>query len=89
MGSRILSLRKPWVGHYYHTTHTTHARGFSILIHKSLPFILMDLNLDPEGKYVMLHATVDSMPLVLVGLYNPPPATIGLLNRIAQIVVTY
>lgn len=32
IGGRVLSLRKPWVGHCYHATHSTHARGVSILM---------------------------------------------------------
>lgn len=49
VGGRVLGLRKPWVGHYYHSTYTSRARGVSVLIHKSLAFVLLDLKLDPEG----------------------------------------
>lgn len=51
-GSRTLALKKPWVGSHYHSTYSTYSRGVSVLIHKSLPFTLLDLHLDPEGKYV-------------------------------------
>lgn len=89
VGDRVLSLRKPWVGHYYHATHSTHARGVSILICKSLLFTLRDLHLDPKGKYVVLPVSVDGMPLILVGLYNPPPAFFGLLTKITQILASH
>lgn len=75
MGSKVLSWKKVWVGHYYPTTHSSYARGFSILIHKSLPFELLDRHLDPEGKYFMLHAMVEHVEIVVMGYINPhfPP----------------
>ena len=83
MGARVLGLKKPGMGHYYHSTYTSRARGVSILIRKSLPFVLLDVKLDSEGRYVVLHATIDTLPMVLVGLLLPPPATVGLLMKIA------
>lgn len=47
------------------------------------------VHLDPGGKYVVLHAVVHSLPMVLVGLYIPPPATVGLLTKVAQLVAAY
>lgn len=89
VGGRVLGLRKPWVGHYYHSTYTSRARGVGVLIRKSLPFVLLDLKLDPEGRYVVIHATVDGLPMVLVGLYIPSPATVGLLTKITQLVAKF
>lgn len=44
----------------------------SVLVHKSLQFTLLDLHLDPEARYVVLHATCDRLEVLIVGLYIPP-----------------
>lgn len=85
-GGRVLSLKKPWVGHYYNATFSSYARGVSILIHKNLTFTLLDLHLDPEGRYVAMHAVIANMPMVIVGLYIPPPASLLILNKIARFI---
>lgn len=58
-GYRVLSLKKPWVGSYYLSTFSSHSRGVSILVHKTLPFMLLDLRIDPDGQYVIMHALCD------------------------------
>lgn len=84
-GSRTLALKKPWVGSYYHSTYSTYSRGVSILVHKSLPSTLLDLHLDPEGKYVVMHAMCDRIEMVVVGLYIPPPASMTILHKLTLI----
>lgn len=80
VGSKTLSLKKTWVGHYYHSTYSNFARGVNILVLKTLPFKLPDLVLDPDGRFVLVHALIHNLPWVLVGLYLPPPASLKLLN---------
>lgn len=89
IGSRILSLEKPWAGHYYHETHSTHERGVSILTRKNLNFHLLDLHLDPKGEYVIMHAVIDTAEMVVVVIYLPPPASVSVLAKIFQVVVQY
>ena len=48
--SRVLSLRRAWVGAHYHAPYSNYARGVSILVHRSLPFRLLDVKLDPGGQ---------------------------------------
>lgn len=84
MGSRILSLKKTWVGYHYHSTHSSFARGVSVLVLKTLPFWLLDLALDPDGRFVMIHATIYSLTWTIVGLYLPPPASLSLLKQITS-----
>lgn len=57
------------------------------MVHKSLHFNLLDLCLDSEGRYVVLHAICDRLELVLVGIYIPPPANI--LLKMAPIMAQY
>lgn len=82
VGGRILSLKKPWVGYNYHSMHTDFSRGVSRLVHKSLPFKLLDIVLDSDRRYVIIHAVVHSLEMVLVGLYLPPAAPIRHLYNI-------
>lgn len=74
MGSRILSLKRAWVGAHYHAPYSNYARGVSVLVHKALPFQLLDVKLDPGGRYVLLHALISRIPVVIVGVYLPPPS---------------
>lgn len=67
-----MSLRRPWVGHTYHSTYSNLAKGVSVLVHKSLPFRLLALDVDPGGRYVIIHAIIMNLELVVVGLYVPP-----------------
>lgn len=63
--------------------------GLSILIRKSLSFTSLDLHLDPEGKCVIMHAVNDNVPMVVVGLYIPLPATNASLMRLTQMLAKY
>lgn len=67
------------MGHHYHSTFS---RGVIILVLKSLPFRLLDLALDPDGRYVIIHAKIYSLTWTIVGLYLPPPASLLVLNQI-------
>lgn len=89
VGSWILGLKKAWVGAHYHATYSSYSRGVSILVHKKLPFPLIDLKTDSEGRFIIMHALVSNAPLVLVGLYLPPPADISVFNTVMQHVLTY
>lgn len=40
--------------------------GGSVLIHKSLSFTLVDLHLDPEGKFVILHVVIANVTMAVV-----------------------
>lgn len=82
VGKKTFSLKKPWVGYHYHVTHSSFSRGVSILVLKTLPFKLLDLALDPGGRYVVLHALLHNVPWVIVGLYLPPPSSLQILNQI-------
>lgn len=75
VGSRVMCLKKAWVGAHYHAPYSNYARGVSVLIHRSLPFQLIDVKLDPGGRYILLHAMISEIPYVIVGIYLPPRYT--------------
>lgn len=56
----------------------------SILIRKSLPLCLLALEVDPGGRYVIIHATIMNLEVVIVGLYVPPPASISFLYQLVS-----
>lgn len=89
VGSRILSLKKAWVGAHYHAPYSNYARGISILVHRSLPFQIVEVKLDPGGRYILLHALISEIPFVIVGLYLPPPADVAVLHELMQKVILY
>lgn len=88
-GQQGYESKKPWVGNYYHATYSCYARGVSILVHKSLTFKFIDVKTDSGGRYVLLHAIVDTLELLIVGIYIPLPATISLLKGLVPIIATY
>lgn len=57
----------------------SNALGVSVLICKNLAFILLDLHLDPEGKFVGIHAVIANVP---------PLASLSLLAKVTQIIAT-
>lgn len=81
---RISQLRKPWVQWSLHSTYSTYSRGVSLLVHRSLRWEVGLVQKDPEGRYVFVHAWIDSLPYVLLGLYLPPPANLSVLHQAAR-----
>lgn len=62
------ALKRPWIGWVYHSVHTTHSRGVSVLISKATHF-----ELDPLGRYVFLDATIYGDPILILAFYVPEP----------------
>lgn len=71
-GRLQLAHRHPWVGWAFHSTHTSHARGVSILIAKSAHFELCEVSTDPQGCYVFLFAKLYGKPFLILAFYVPP-----------------
>lgn len=76
------------MGSYYHSTYSSRSREISVPFHKSLWFGLLDLHLDPDGRYVILHAICDGVKLVVVGIFIPP-ANMSVLHKIKPILTLY
>lgn len=89
MGSRVLSLKRAWVSAQYHAPYSNYARGVSVLVHRSLSFQLIDMKLDPGGRYILLHALISQVPYVIVGVYFAPPADIDVLHVLMQQIALY
>lgn len=76
-------------GWYSHATYSFYTRGVSVLVHKSLSFTLVDLHLEPEERFVLLHAAIGNIPMVVVGLYMSPPVSLKLLHKITQLMAIF
>lgn len=74
---------------HYHTTYTSYSRGVSVLVHKLLPFQLLDIRTDPGGCYIVMHVLITNVQCVLVGLYLLPPVDAAILSTIMQILLSY
>lgn len=72
-GRLQLALHRPWIGWTFHSTHTSHARGVSILVAKSLQFEICDIITDLQGKYIFMHVKIYGEPFLLLAFYVPSP----------------
>uniref|UniRef100_A0A803J592 Reverse transcriptase domain-containing protein n=1 Tax=Xenopus tropicalis TaxID=8364 RepID=A0A803J592_XENTR len=83
-GSKILALKRPWVGWSYHATYSTHSSGVAILIGKKVPFRYESLKSDPKGRYLFLHCYLYACELILANIYIPPPYDPEVLQVLAD-----
>lgn len=63
------ALKRPWIGWAFHAKYTTHSRGVSLLLAKSVHF--EKIVPDPQGRYVFLYALI-SGSLLIIAYYIPP-----------------
>lgn len=80
-GSVQKTLKRPWMGWAYHSVHTTHSRGVSILVTKTTHFELQGSETDPEGRYVFLKVKIHGDPILLLAYYVPPPFQFSTLTK--------
>lgn len=64
-------LKVSWVDQQYEANFTTKARGVAILIRKNVPFIKSSTINDPNGRFLVVTGTLNSVPITLVNLYAP------------------
>lgn len=64
-------LKVGWVDQLYEANFSTKARGVAILIRKNIPFIKSSVISDPNGRFVIVVGTLNSVPITLVNLYAP------------------
>lgn len=69
--SDIRSLSKRWPGQIFRASHSTYARGIVILIHKSLPFQIINTTQDPSGRYIIVQGNIMLQKINLINVYSP------------------
>uniref|UniRef100_A0A8C5HVR2 Methionine adenosyltransferase I, alpha n=1 Tax=Gouania willdenowi TaxID=441366 RepID=A0A8C5HVR2_GOUWI len=60
-----------WIGQVFHSKFNFKARGAAIVINKSLPFVVSDVDADTGGRFVIVTGKLYGVPLVLVNVYAP------------------
>ena len=66
-----MRLRKPWVGHIFHSNFNSKSRGTAILIHKRIKFTPEHVYCDSGGRYVIVSGKLFQTPVVLANIYAP------------------
>lgn len=80
-GCLQMALKCPWVGWAYHSAYTSHCRGVTVLIAKSIHFELQGSRIDPFGSFVFLHVVVYVEPMLILAMYIPPPFNSTLISE--------
>ncbi|CAH2321804.1 Hypothetical predicted protein, partial [Pelobates cultripes] len=66
----------------YHSTHSSKSRGPSILIHKSLSFELLQVKKDSQGRYVIIHCTINDINYTIASVYSPNTNQRNFLHKV-------
>lgn len=78
-------LKRDWVGEAYDATYRSNSRGVGILINKTIPFSLISLHKDQDGRFLVLTCTLYGERYTLRALYVPSGANLILLDKIQNI----
>lgn len=70
-----IKLKRDWVGQVYYSSFSSNSRGVAILIHKATPFVLGTCKSDSEGRYILVHGTINGTPVTLINIYAPNSPT--------------
>lgn len=69
--SEVLRIKRPWVGHVFHSKFSERARGAAILIRRNVPFELSHSIEDPNGRFVIVSGGLCGLPVVMACVYAP------------------
>ncbi|KAI5611434.1 hypothetical protein C0J50_11822, partial [Silurus asotus] len=69
--AKHLKLKRDWVGEVYFSSFSSNKQGVAILIHKHFPFILEQVEKDPEGRFVLITGRILGKPLTVLNVYAP------------------
>lgn len=70
-----MKLRRDWVGQACSSSFTSSSRGVSVLIHTTIPIVLITCTADPEDRYI--HGTIYGTHITTMNIYTPnslPPS---------------
>ena len=63
--------RKQWKGDMFFAHGSCHSRGVSVLVKFDLDFKLQSVKADSQGRFILLVATIQDSPYVLLNIYAP------------------
>lgn len=67
----ISKIIKRWQGQVFAACYSSHAQGVLILIHKTIPFQVVNSIINPKGRYIILQGILLYKKLNLVNVYGP------------------
>uniref|UniRef100_A0A667X9Y1 exodeoxyribonuclease III n=1 Tax=Myripristis murdjan TaxID=586833 RepID=A0A667X9Y1_9TELE len=80
-----LKLKQRWVGQVFSSPGGRGTKGVSILISKKISFNLIDSVCDKEGRYLVLHGTLQNEKCTLVNIYAPNSAQASFLSSLCTL----
>ena len=66
-----LPWKQQWGEKAWFCSHTSNSRGVAILIRNNLSVVLDSVYSDPDGRVLIISASIDDVPLILVNVYGP------------------
>ena len=63
--------KKQWKGDIFFSHGSSHSKGVLVLIRDSLDFNLKSVKVDALGRYILLEATIQDSPFLLLNIYAP------------------
>ena len=63
--------KKQWKGDMFFSHGTGHSKGVLILVRDNLDFKLQSVKVDSQGRYILLEATIQDSPFLLLNIYAP------------------
>ena len=63
--------KQQWGENAWFSNHTSNSRGVAISIRKHILVVFNSLFSDPNGRYLIISAKINDVPLILVNLYGP------------------
>lgn len=83
-GSKVMALKKANVMRVLHAEYSTYSRGVAILVTKKAAAHILQVKLDPNGRYAILVFRMYNVSLTLVCVYIPPPFSFPILDNIIK-----
>ena len=69
--SDVNRIKRPWLGHTFHSKFPCRARGAAILVHKNVPFVFSNSIEDRNGRFVIITGILCDLPVVMACVYAP------------------
>ena len=63
--------KKQWPSEVFFSHGSNHSRGVAIFVRKSLDFEVKSSRVDVDGRYLILGATIQDEPFLLINIYAP------------------
>lgn len=84
MGSKLVSLKKPWIQRAHHSSYSSFARGGLHIYWEISSVCCCTIHMDPQGKFVMGVLMLLGVQYVIVAIYFPPPFSMDVLMVVLE-----